>query len=167
MPAQVFKSATAIRLSALILPIVAAGAIAVPDASAQGLYVYPTKGQSQDQQNRDRYECHNWAVSQTGFDPTRAQAQSSAPPPPQGQVVRGAAGGAAIGAVGGAIGGNAGKGAAIGAASGALIGGIRRHQQQQQYQAQQSQQASASAAQQNAYNRALSTCLQGRGYTVN
>src|SRR5262245_48154362 len=45
-------------------------------APAQNLYVYPSQGQSQDQQNRDRYECHNWAVSQTGFDPTR-----SGPPP--------------------------------------------------------------------------------------
>ena len=167
MPAQVFKFATVIRLFMLISPILAAGTIAAPHASGQGLYVYPTKGQSQDQQNRDRYECHSWAVGQTGFDPTQAQAQSSMPPPPQGQVLRGAGGGAAIGAVGGAIGGNAGKGAAIGAASGALIGGIRRHQQHQQYQAQQSQQASTSAAQQNSYNRALSTCLQGRGYTVN
>ena len=163
----VFKFAAAIRLPVTILPILAAGAIVLPDASAQGLYIYPTKGQSQDQQNRDRYECHSWAVSQTGFDPTQAQVQSYAPPPPQGQVLRGAGGGAAIGAVGGAIGGNAGKGAAIGAATGALIGGIRRHRDHQQYQAQQSQQASASAAQQNAYNRAISACLQGRGYNVN
>lgn len=167
MSVRVLKFATAIRFSARVLAITAAGTVAVPDASAQGPFIYPSKGQSQDQQNRDRYECHSWAVSQTGFDPTRAQAQSYVPPPPQGQVIGGAGRGAAIGAVGGAIGGNPGKGAAIGAATGAMIGGIRRHQQQQQYQAQQSQQASASAGQQNAYNRALAACLQGRGYTVN
>jgi hypothetical protein len=135
---------------------------------AQQLYVYPTKGQSPEQQNRDRYECHSWAVQQTGYDPTRAQS-GGAPPPqeaPQGGIFRGAARGAAVGAVGGAIGGDAGKGAAIGAASGALIGGFRRRdQQRQQQQAQAEYQARQSAAISN-YNRALSVCLDGRGYRV-
>ena len=40
---------------------------------AQDIYVYPAKGQSQEQQDRDRYECHSWAVKQTGFDPSRPQ----------------------------------------------------------------------------------------------
>ncbi len=35
-------------------------------------YVYPNTGQSEEQQATDRYECHRWAVDQTGFDPTRA-----------------------------------------------------------------------------------------------
>lgn len=35
------------------------------------LYVYPKNGQSQAQQNQDRYECHTWATGQTGFDPTQ------------------------------------------------------------------------------------------------
>ena len=39
-------------------------------ALSAGLFVYPTKGQSVDQQADDRYECHTWAVEQTGFDPT-------------------------------------------------------------------------------------------------
>lgn len=30
---------------------------------------YPANGQSVEQQGRDRYECHGWAVSQSGFDP--------------------------------------------------------------------------------------------------
>lgn len=34
------------------------------------LFVYPKNGQSQEQQAADRYECHSWARSQTGFDPT-------------------------------------------------------------------------------------------------
>jgi len=33
-------------------------------------FVYPRAGQSADQQASDEYECHRWAVSQTGFDPT-------------------------------------------------------------------------------------------------
>lgn len=31
----------------------------------------PAKGQSQAQQERDRYECFQWAVIKTGFDPSR------------------------------------------------------------------------------------------------
>ena len=34
------------------------------------LFVYPKNGQSASQQADDRYECHRWAVGQTGFDPT-------------------------------------------------------------------------------------------------
>ncbi|WP_437881310.1 hypothetical protein [Pseudomonas sp. LRF_L74] len=33
---------------------------------------YPAQGQTPDQQARDRYECHSWAVSQSGFDPSVA-----------------------------------------------------------------------------------------------
>lgn len=39
----------------------------VPDK----LFVYPKQGQGEEQQALDRYECHNWARSQTGFDPTQ------------------------------------------------------------------------------------------------
>jgi hypothetical protein len=131
------------------------------------LYIYPTKGQSAERQSRDRYDCHRWAVQQTGFDPTVAQAtQSPPPPPPRGGVFRGATRGAAVGAIGGAIGGDAGKGAAIGAATGGVIGGMR---QRQQARSQQQALAYEAAEQQNAYaeyNRALSACLSGRGYTV-
>ena len=52
----------------------------VVPASEAGRYdviAYPAKGQSAEQQSRDRYECHTWAVSQSGFDPATAQ---SAPP---------------------------------------------------------------------------------------
>jgi hypothetical protein len=34
-------------------------------------YIYPKNGQSQDQQAADRFECHDWARNQTGFDPTQ------------------------------------------------------------------------------------------------
>ena len=32
------------------------------------LYIYPHKGQSSEQQSRDRYECHTWAAQRTGVD---------------------------------------------------------------------------------------------------
>ena len=145
--------------------------LATPLASsiAQDFFVYPAKGQTQAQQDQDRYECHVWSVQQTGFDPTRSPTAYAQPAPqaPQGGLLQGAARGAAVGAVGGAIAGNAGKGAAIGAASGALIGNMRRNDQirQQQYQSQ--QQASGNSAQRASYDRAMSACLQGRGYTIN
>jgi hypothetical protein len=144
---------------------------------AQDIYAYPAKGQSQAQQDRDRYECHSWAVKQTGFDPSRAQASAPSPPPsnqplpPQGHIVRGAGRGAALGAVGGAITGDAGKGAAAGAAMGGLAGGFRRRDQKlQQNRQQQANTQSSTQSQQNQsapYHRAMAACLTGRGYTVN
>ncbi len=35
------------------------------------LFVYPKKGQSQQQQADDRYACHRWAAGETGFDPSQ------------------------------------------------------------------------------------------------
>jgi hypothetical protein len=141
--------------------------LASPHATGQQLYMYPNQGQSAEKQSRDRYECHTWAVQQTGVDPTAAQMAQTAPPPsaPQGQVLRGAAGGAALGAVGGAIAGDAGKGAAIGAATGGLFGAMKRHSHVRQEEQAIAQQA-ATAQQHAAYERALGTCLAGHGYTV-
>lgn len=34
-------------------------------------FIYPKNGQTKDQQAADEYECHNWARTQTGFDPTQ------------------------------------------------------------------------------------------------
>ena len=78
-----------------------AALLAAGPALAQELMVFPSKGQSPEQQQQDRGACHAWAVNQTGYDP----ALTSAAPPPssqpaQGQVVRGAARGAATGGPG-------------------------------------------------------------------
>jgi len=40
-------------------------------AETERIFVYPKKGQSEEQQAKDRYECHSWAVSQTHYDPTQ------------------------------------------------------------------------------------------------
>lgn len=174
-------SSGAQRIFCCTLGIILTGSFfTVPTAiHAQEVFAYPTKGQSAEQQKRDRYECHEWAVDQSGFDPSRqtAPAQAAAPPPPptsepsRGGAVRGGARGAAVGAVGGAIAGDAGTGAAVGAATGALIGGMRRRDQarEQEYRqaTQQQSGAAASSAQQSAYTRAMAACLQGRGYSVN
>jgi hypothetical protein len=111
-------------------------------------YVYPAKGQSQQQMEKDKFDCYSWAKQQSGFDPM--QGPGAAPPPPpsspqhEGQVVGGAARGAALGAIGGAIAGDAGKGAAIGAATGGGLGAMRKRSEwrydQEQYQNQVEQQ---------------------------
>jgi hypothetical protein len=44
-----------------------------PPSVAEDFFMYPRNGQSADQQAKDRYECHRWAVGQTGFDPTQTQ----------------------------------------------------------------------------------------------
>jgi outer membrane lipoprotein SlyB len=146
---------------------------AVNDAGAQDMFIYPEKGQSQDQQEKDKYQCYEWAKNQTGFDPMKAP-QATAPPPqqeaPVGGVGRGAVRGGLVGVGVGAIAGDAGKGAAAGAVAGGLIGGMRRHdQQRQQAQAEQQwaeEQAANYTQNRNKYNRAYSACLEGRGYTV-
>jgi hypothetical protein len=35
------------------------------------LFAYPKNGQNREQQASDRYECHKWASTQSGFDPTQ------------------------------------------------------------------------------------------------
>ena len=40
---------------------------------ADQMFIHPRQGQTEKQQADDRYECHRWAVSQTGFDPLQQQ----------------------------------------------------------------------------------------------
>ena len=128
--------------------------------------VYPSAGQSMDQQARDENDCRNWATQQTGVYPYQAppayygNTQQGTP------VLGGAARGAALGAVGGAIAGDAGQGAAIGAGVGATAGLIRKNRDRCQ-QAQVNDQAQAQyQADLGRYNQAFAACMQGRGYVV-
>lgn len=52
-----------------------------PPGAASELYSYPKNGQTQEQQEQDRYECHRWAADQSGFDPTQ-NVGGGAPPDP-------------------------------------------------------------------------------------
>ncbi len=40
------------------------------EQSALKMYIYPANGQSEEQTAQDRYQCHVWAVDQSGYDPT-------------------------------------------------------------------------------------------------
>lgn len=81
------------------------------------VYAYPKKGQTAEQQSKDRTECEAWAKQQTGFDPAVDTAKGAG----LGALI-GAVGGAATGAAVGAAVGSPGKGAAVGAAAGGLGG---------------------------------------------
>jgi hypothetical protein len=141
-------------------------ALTMTAAYGQGTVIYPAKGQSPEQQNKDKGECHVWAVQQSGFDPTQAQAPTAPPPAQGGERARGAARGAAAGAAVGAVAGDAGKGAAAGAAAGTAAGGSRKRQAERQQEAQTQQQQAAYAQSQAGYQKAQGACMEGRGYTV-
>jgi len=159
-----------------IMAVAVLAALVSTAASAQ-MIIYPAKGQSAQQQQKDEAECYTWAKGQTGYDPAQAT-QPVAPPPPQqqntsGTMVKGAAVGALGGAAIGAIAGNTGKGAAIGAVGGTMVGGARRRQKEEanqqanaQYQQQVAQQQQNAAQQQQNFQRAYTACFEGRGYTV-
>ena len=142
------------------------------------IMVYPARGQSPDQLERDRYECHVWAVQQSGFDPSRPGVAPSgrvvvepANPPGAGTAV-GAIAGAILGA---AIAGprNAGAGLLVGGITGAAVGTASDANAQAQANAAQAQIDSSQAASMQAqaagesnYRRAIGACLDARGYTV-
>lgn len=64
----------------------------ITDIANAGMLIYPAKGQSAEQQQKDEFECHQWAVQQTGYDPTRAQQAPGQQTTRRGGAVRGAAG---------------------------------------------------------------------------
>lgn len=119
------------------------------------VYVYPEKGQTSEQMERDKFECHQWAVKESGIDPYEGDYPSAG-----GEIVKEAAIGAAVGAASGAaigaIYGDAGKGAAVGATAGGCAGTMRgartASQIKHEYKGD--------------YNRAFSACMKGRGYSV-
>ena len=141
-------------------------------ALAQDPIIFPAKGQSRDQMEKDKFSCYQWARNETGFDPMKVPT-ASAPPPQQQARSGGAARGAAVGAATGAVvrrSGSRSRGAATGAAIGGVMGGARQSRQrqrdQQAMQQWEQQQASQYAAQRNQYNRAFSACMESKGYTV-
>jgi hypothetical protein len=143
-----------------------------PIARAQtDMFIYPAKGQNQAQQDKDRYECHSWAVQQTGFDPSKPQSAnsqsasqrpSSSPLPcykeqlaePRSErlavrlrVTRARA--------------------LLPGPQWGIVGGFRRRDERMREADRRADAAAVSNPGRPAYMRAMSACLQGRGYTVN
>ena len=142
------------------------------------VYFYPNKGQSTEQQSHDHYACYNWAVDQTGFDPSASsivpeQRVRVVPMPPPGQdTIAMSIAGAVLGAL---IAGprHAGGGALIGAASGAMLGAssdISREESARQMEEAYNNSNQARDVHKEkkalAFRRAMSACLEGRGYNV-
>lgn len=142
------------------------------------IYFYPTKGQSLEQQKRDRYECYLWARKKTGYDP----AQTQLAPHQRVEVVPASPPGAntAAGAVAGAVVGSmlsgprdSGSGMVFGAITGAMLGAASEQAQQEQaariqqrYNAGSEEDYARLDEQARNYRRAMTACLEGRGYTV-
>jgi hypothetical protein len=146
------------------------------------VYAYPLHEQPAEQQDRDHYECSVWATQQTGFDPSapgvpphdRMRVVSAGPPPGTNTAI-GAVAGAILGAAiaprwqsaGGAL-----AGAVVGGAIGSAGDAANAQANAANFQAAQAASAqnrrAAAAQEQKAgdYRRALSACLDGRGYSV-
>ncbi|MEC5386634.1 hypothetical protein VVD49_12935 [Uliginosibacterium sp. H3] len=150
---------------------------ALPPISTE-VYAYPRDERSADAQKRDRFECYNWSVKQTGFDPARMPTDTPrvvrvdpAVSPNHDAAVLGVTGaiiGAAVSRPSNALGGAA-IGAVLGAAAGSASDANREatadsmersaNADQRAQHAQLSQRAAD-------YRRAMSACLEGRGYIV-
>jgi hypothetical protein len=142
------------------------------------IFIYPAQGQDAKRLDRDRYECHNWAVTQSHYNPSEPhlaphqRIEVVAMPPPGQSTVAGAMTGAVIGA---AVGSphNSGEGAVAGAIVGAIAGASadaaqRKDIDQTTKRVSAGPQAERARLERQAsdYRRAISACLEGRGYTV-
>jgi hypothetical protein len=149
---------------ALLAVVVLAALPAMAAEDLRALEVRGLRGQSAELARRDRYECHNWAVAQTGQSPPAAPV---ATPPRDAKVdlKHERIGRAIVGAtIGGTIGSLFGDwhdanenilaGAAAGAAIGAATAGAGRKEEPPQPEGPSD------------YLRALTACLEGRGYSV-
>jgi hypothetical protein len=143
---------------------------------AQDPIVYPARGQSEDQMEKDKYQCYSWAKNQTGFDPMKTPTTATAPPAKEKEVwgagKTGVAGGATGAVVGGIASGKKGivRGGLIGAAGGALIGGMRssgqRENEKKKRKKWEQKEVNNYTQARHEYNRAFGACMDGRGYSV-
>lgn len=156
------------------------------------VYFYPVRKQTALQQDRDRFECNDWAVQQSGFDPSLPAPQTSYrvaqySSPDNSASVTGAALGASLGALTSASApestdANAGRpgyfranalvvvfGAMFGALVGSATDRARAEVAQQQADAEanlQRDRDQALLARAGNFRRAMTLCLSGRGYQV-
>jgi len=53
----------------ILLLLFIASLLIVSPTLGDDVFIYPDKGQTKKQQDKDKYECYDWAKQQTGFDP--------------------------------------------------------------------------------------------------
>jgi hypothetical protein len=149
-----------------------------PPLPTTKVYFYPSQGQSAEQQERDRYECYLWAVKQSGFDPGQSQlaphqrVEVTPAAPPGSDTAAGAVGGAIVGSMMSPR-NDQGFGLIFGAITGAMLGAASDEARQQQaaqaqqyYDTKEAQRYARLEKQARDYQRAMTACLEGRGYTV-
>lgn len=174
IPLRIGVLLMALTMSACVAPPPRERVVARPAPEAEtDVYVYPSNGQSEAQTDRDRYECHEWAVAQSHYDPSRTNPDAS-----ERVVVRTAPAGAntAAGAItGGVLGAivagprNAPGGAIVGAVAGAMVGAAAdtaNEEHTERVQERYDRRHGAAVRRAQSYRRAISACLEGRGYTV-
>lgn len=138
------------------LLVMSQSALAAADLAT--LEIVPQRGQSADELRRDRYECHNWAIDETGSAPAAAAAPDPRADKAErtGRILNGATIGAALGGLIRSVQHkNPSNGILAGAAVGAAVGAASARNKD----------AGPNAAGDD-YLRALSACLEGRGYRV-
>jgi len=194
LPWQSWKSRAGIGIILLLTALTLALVIGIPlrgqadpwsgnDAGARmtqpaQIFVYPREGQSPARLDRDRYECHLWAMEKTGYDPSlpplpvRRHVRVEPAPPVGHDTAFWGFTGALLGAL---IGGHhhAPEGALIGGAIGAMTGlasdsaraaSARRIEAEQENRDQ--QRSARMEGRASEYRRAIGACLEGRGYSV-
>lgn len=151
------------------------------------MYFYPDQGQSVEKQDRDRFECYQWARQQTGTDPGMRPTRGPAPEYDTPQVTGagaavGAVAGAAVGAAassgprygrghyrGGGGGGSA-EGMIMGAIIGTIIGAAADNagaeSQARADEARARRDAAAANVPLDGFRRAMGACMSSRGYTI-
>ena len=149
--------------------------VQAPPPPNTDVYAYPLHGQTPQQQDRDHYECSQWATQQTGFDPSapgvppheRVRVVSAGPPPGTGTAV-----GAVTGAIIGAAVSRPWE-AATGALAGAVVGGAigsvsdaANAQETRTVVVNDRRQAAVQEQKAANYRRAIGACLDARGYSV-
>jgi hypothetical protein len=169
---SIFKAAITLALPlSAVLAFGSAYAQSASVAASLGVSVYPSNGQTREQQSADESECYAWAQQSTGVDPSNPAGPAQAPPP-QGDVAGQAAKGAFVGAAKGYLlaevtdndtGDASRAGAVIGASRGARSTAARNKTSQAQAQQQQEQQTQARMQ---SFKNGFSACMTGRKYTA-
>jgi hypothetical protein len=128
--------------------------------------VYPQKQQSATQQLTDEQQCYGSAKTQTGFDPNASTTATKTQKSSSGNDHAAAKGALRGATVSRAVGGDPGQGAA----RGAILGSVREKRKAKEQSEQADKKADTAKTQQQQkqdnFKRAMSACLDARGYSV-
>jgi hypothetical protein len=72
------KPMNRLLFAAVILMVETGVADVYAQSTSGALFAYPMRGQTLEQQNADRAACNDWAVAQTGYDPSFVYAAQQA-----------------------------------------------------------------------------------------